>query len=209
MTVPVLIRLTPHTPPRMRHSSPSSTKTSPFEMSTSSQEPNRSTRACCEAVGQAVHYPPEDDLGKIILPVSHLCKLQQEQQEKQQCTTLNPSRWQEIVRKDQNPSLSPTSAIKRFTKNSKCAKQPTVPQSKVKNLLSDNRWKSHCDSHDSHQSIFSPPQTPRHNQRWGLEQQTIRIREMLVLHREQGTFDEIPTPPRRQESNPCLPFFKR
>ncbi|KAG7374930.1 hypothetical protein IV203_014025 [Nitzschia inconspicua] len=198
MTVPVLIRLRPHT-------TPSRTKTSPFEMSTSSQEPNRATRVC----EQAVHNPSEDDLGKIIFPVSHLCQLQQEQQEKQQGTTLNPSRWQEIVDKDQNPNPSRTSPIKQFTKNSQCAKHATVPQNKVKDLLSDNRWKSHCNNQDSHHNMLSPPQTSRHNQRWGLEQQTIRIREMLVLHHEQGTFDETPTPPRRQESNPRLQFFKR
>ncbi|KAG7374920.1 hypothetical protein IV203_014015 [Nitzschia inconspicua] len=180
----------------MRHeeTSPSRKKYSPVEMSKLCHETK-----VREAQGQPFHYLSEDDSvqvdsGKVTLPVSNFSQLQQELEGKLQLPSLNLFRWQEIVEKDQNPIV---------------ISHATVPQQEEKDpFLSHNRWENDYEEHD----FYSHPasRNPRNNQRWvsqtsQLEKQTpVEIIEHLAPQHEQGrVVDEIPTPPRRQDSNPC------
>ncbi|KAG7338521.1 hypothetical protein IV203_014207 [Nitzschia inconspicua] len=197
----------------MRHPSPSrTTKNSPFETrSPVSQEPNV---VWCESESRAFHYSLEDDSvqddsGMVTLTVSHLCQLQQgllQQQPKR--PTLNPFRWQEIVDKDQSPSLvGPISPIKRLTQ-----KRATVPQQQEKKDLL-KRWESDYEEHDCYSHLTSQT-TKQNHHRWEsqarmqlVEKQTLMITELLAPQHEQGRLsDKTPNPPRRQESNPSSLF---
>ncbi|KAG7374969.1 hypothetical protein IV203_014064 [Nitzschia inconspicua] len=143
---------------------------------------------------RAFHYSLEDDysqgnLGKIAL------------QQKQQCPTLNPFRWHEVADKDQSPSLSSTKRRKRVQRNQE------------EELLSHNRRKSFYEKPECYSN--STAQTPKNDHRWETqssqqEQQSLIVEGTLALRREQERcLDDIPTPPRRQESNPYLLFLKK